>query len=207
MAGCALALVVAGYVIVGAEAITPVTRTSKSISHASYWKLVQGWLQSVVGTGSAYRGEIQAGSLLVLALLAWCLLRWASRTHRSLPGAPGGGGLEAPVVAAGLVVAYLFATPYILPWYDGLAFGMLALVTASAVDGFMVAHLLALSLAYLPARVEAQPADLEWLRTVVRPQIGWVLLALTVALAVWAWRAAERERTRPASEGPPPSAP
>ncbi|RVX46181.1 uncharacterized protein DUF2029 [Nonomuraea polychroma] len=215
MAACALALVVIGYVIVGAEAITPVTRTSKSISHASYWKLVQGWLQSIVGTGSAYRGEIQVGSLLVLALVAWCLLRWASRTHWTsrLHGTPrtdtlsGAGGLEAPVVAAGLVVAYLFATPYILPWYDGLAFGMLALVTASAVDGFMVAHLLALSLAYLPARVEAQPADLEWLRTVVRPQIGWVLLALTVALAVWAWRAAGRERTRPASGGPPPSVP
>lgn len=199
MAGCALALVVAGYAIVGAEAITPVTRTSKSISHASYWKLVQGWLQSIVGTGSAYRGEIQVGSLLVLALVAWCLLRWASRTHWA--------GGEAPVVAAGLVVAYLFATPYILPWYDGLAFGMLALVAASAVDGFMVAHLLALSLAYLPARVEAQPADLEWLRTVVRPQIAWVLLALTVALAVWAWRAAGRAHRRPASAGRRPSAP
>ncbi|TMR99456.1 DUF2029 domain-containing protein [Nonomuraea basaltis] len=209
MAACALALVVAGYAIIGSEAIAPVTRTSKSISHASFWKLVQGWLQSIVGTGSAYRGEIQVGSLLVLALVAWCLLRWAGRTHRSSGhhGVNGVRGLEAPVVAAGLVVAYLFATPYILPWYDGLAFGMLALVTASAVDGFVVVHLLALSLAYLPARVDGQPADLDWLRTVVRPQIAWVLLALTVALVVWAWRAAGRERRRPASAGRPPSAP
>ncbi|MBF8192107.1 polyprenol phosphomannose-dependent alpha 1,6 mannosyltransferase MptB, partial [Nonomuraea sp. K274] len=83
MAACALAVVVIGYAIAGPEAITPVTRTSKAISHASFWKLVQGWLQSIVGTGSAYRGEIQVGSLLVLALIAWSLLRLASRSRRT----------------------------------------------------------------------------------------------------------------------------
>ncbi|NRQ37477.1 polyprenol phosphomannose-dependent alpha 1,6 mannosyltransferase MptB [Nonomuraea sp. NN258] len=203
MAGCAVAVVVAGYAIVGTEAIEPLTRTSKAISHASFWKLVQGWLQDLVGVGSAYRGEIQIGSLLVLALVTWSLLRLATRTRQS--AAPGSSeGLSAPVVAAALAVAYVFATPYVLPWYDGLAFGMLALVGASAVDSFVVAHLLALSLAYLPARVEGQPEDLEWLRTVLRPQIGWVLLALTIALVVSAWRAGGRVRTRPASGAPRP---
>ncbi|MEV4014467.1 polyprenol phosphomannose-dependent alpha 1,6 mannosyltransferase MptB [Nonomuraea angiospora] len=309
MAACALTVVVIGYAIVGPEAIAPMTRTSKSISHASFWKLVQGWLQSIVGTGSAYRGEIQIGSLLVLALLAWSLLRLAFRSRQpDLPRTPtpsneatplppngpghhtttttgyqaanepsnatssaathpptcgpanaassevshhatsrvsnapwggpsndpgrgpsndpgrgpsndaesgtsngagrwsnrwtaphGNGGLEAPVVAAGLMVAYVFATPYILPWYDGLALGLLALVAASAVDRFVVAHLLVLSLAYLPARVDGQPEDLDWLREVVRPQLAWVLLALTVALVLWAWRTAIRERLPSAS--------
>ncbi len=218
MAGCAVAVVVAGYAIVGPEAIAPMTRTSKAISHASLWKLVQGWLQGIVGPGSAYRGEIQVGSLLLLALIAWSLLRLASRarwTSGSLPapprasgGLPGAGrGLDAPVVAAGLVVAYLFATPYILPWYDGLAFGMLALVTASALDSFVVAHLLVLSLAYLPARVDGVPGDLAWLSGELRPRLAWVLLALTVALVVWAWRAAGRARRPRASAARPPSAP
>ncbi len=199
MAACALAVVVIGYALVGPEAIAPMTRTSKSISHASFWKLVQGWLQSIVGTGSAYRGEIQIGSLLVLALLAWSLLRLASRSRQpGLPRTPTPSN-EAPVVAAGLMVAYVFATPYVLPWYDGLALGLLALVAASAVDGFVVAHLLVLSLAYLPARVEGQPEDLDWLREVVRPQLAWALLALTVALVVWAWRTAKRERLPSAS--------
>lgn len=206
MAGCALAVVVAGYAVAGTDAIAPVTRTSKAISHATIWKLVQGWLQSVVGTGTAYRGEIQVGSLLLLALLAWLLLRWAARTGWAWDiGQPAGAaGLGAPVVAAGLAVAYVFASPYVLPWYDGLAFGMLALVAGSAVDGFLVVHLLALSLAYLPARVDGQPADLGWLSGVVRPQTAWVLLALTTALAVWAWRAAGRAHTPPASAAPPP---
>ena len=109
------------------------------------------------------------------------------------------------MVSAVVVVAYLFATPYILPWYDGLALGVLALVGASALDRFVVVHLLVLSLAYLPARVVGPPTDLEWLRTVVRSQVvPWTLLALTAALAWWAWRAARRARRPPASTGPPP---
>jgi hypothetical protein len=215
MAGCAVVVVVVGYAIVGPEAIAPMTRTSKSISHASPWKLVQGWLQSIVGTGSAYRGEIQVGSLLLLALIAWALLRLAARRGLlggglpggGLPGGGHGGGLEAPVVAVGLVVAYLFATPYILPWYDGLAFALLALVAASALDTFVVVHLLVLSLAYLPARVEGVPVDLGWLSKVVRPQLAWVLLALTAALVVWAWRAAGHARRPRESAARPPSGP
>ncbi|MEV4370666.1 polyprenol phosphomannose-dependent alpha 1,6 mannosyltransferase MptB [Nonomuraea sp. NPDC049637] len=204
MAAAALAVVVVGYAVVGPEAITPVTTTSKAISHASFWKLVQGWLWALVGPGRAYRGEIQVGALAVLALVAWSLLRLASRRSAALQGPGASAGLEAPVVAAALVVAYLFATPYILPWYDGLAFGMLALVGASAVDGFMVAHLLVLSLAYLPARVDGQPPGVEWLSGVLRPQIGWALLALTVLLVVWAWRAGGPVRRPRASAAPPP---
>ena len=334
MAGIALAVVAVGYAIVGPAALEPVTRTSKSVSNASFWKLVQGWLQSLVGTGSAYRGEIQIGSLLVLALVAWCLFRLTSHrlpltTRLFTPGPPrsaaaeplpgdlerspgdperlpgdlerppsdlerspgdperppgdpgrlpgggehppsggrqaptaatggssaadagrvrlvsaaklpdpstagrpdpagrpagessvhgqvgpegggkhvggGGGGDEATVVALVLVVAYLFASPYVLPWYDGLAFGLLALVAASTVDRFMVVHLIVLSLAYLPARVAGQPPELEWLRTVVRGEFApWALLALTAALVVWTWRAAGRVRTRPESGAPRP---
>ncbi|WP_156325294.1 hypothetical protein [Nonomuraea sp. SBT364] len=194
VAGAALAVVVAGYVLVGAEAVGPVTRTSKSISHASPWKLVQGWLQSIVGTGSAYRGEIQIGSLLLLAFIAWSLFRLTA--DRAPQGQGKLVGESAVVVALVLVVAYLFASPYVLPWYDGLAFGLLGLVAASTLDRFLVVHLLVLSLAYLPARVAGQPDDLAWLRTVVRGQVTpWVLLALTSALLWWAWRAARPLRT------------
>ncbi|MFI6297682.1 polyprenol phosphomannose-dependent alpha 1,6 mannosyltransferase MptB [Nonomuraea sp. NPDC050790] len=191
MAGVALAVVVAGYALAGLAALEPVTRTSKAISHASYWKPFQAMLQAVVGEGSAYRGEIQVASLLVLGLLAWALFR-------ALPGR------DAPAVAAVLSVAYVFATPYILPWYDGLAFAMVAMAGASLADRLLAGHLVILSLAYLPARIEMQPADLEWLRTVVRQQVApWALLALTLALAGWAWTTAARARTRPRTAAPP----
>ncbi|MGR6924361.1 hypothetical protein ACU635_59745 [[Actinomadura] parvosata] len=39
------------------------------------------------------------------------------------------------------MTAYLSATPYILPWYDGLALGLLARVAASTLDMFVVVHL------------------------------------------------------------------
>lgn len=202
MAGVALAVVVAGYAVAGPDSVGPVTRTSKAISHASYWKLAQGWLQALVGEGSAYRGEIQAGSLVVLALVAWSLLRLARRTYGELP---------AEVVAAALVTAYVFATPYVLPWYDGMAFGLVALAGpyafGAALDRFLTAHLLVLSLAYLPARVDVLPPDLGWLMTVVRPQVvPPALLALTAALAGWALlraRAAGPVRTPPAPAAPP----
>ncbi len=212
-AGVALAVVAAGYAAAGLDALAPVARTSKSISNASFWKLVQGWLQSVVGMGHAYRSEIQVGSLLLLALIAWALFRAIPRSLLTASPAPGRGwfsvkgegGQAAVAVAAVMVVAYLFASPYVLPWYDGLAFGVLALAAASALDRFMVAHLLVLSLAYLPARVAGQPPELGWLTTVVRSQVvPWLLLALTAALLWWAWRAAERVRTTPASGAPPP---
>lgn len=192
MAGVAVAVVVAGYALAGPQALAPVTRTSKAVSWASYWKLVQGWLQTIFGSG-AYRTEMQVGALVVLALLAWAMFRALGRQA------------DAPVVSAVLMVAYLFATPYILPWYDGFAFALLAMVAVSRVDVFAAAHLLVLSLAYLPARQEAQPADLGWLVTVVRAQlVPWALLGLTVGLGWWAWRAGARARRRPVPAAPRP---
>lgn len=186
VAAVALAVAALGYLWAGTHAFDQVSRAGKAISHASSWKLVQGWLQAVIGEGSAYRGEIQVGAVVVMALLAWALFR--------LQPPPA----DAARVAAVLVVAYVFATPYILPWYDGLAFALVAMVAASRADLFLTGHLTLLSLAYLPARVDGQPADLEWLRTVVRQQVvPWSLLALTAGLAWWAWRAAARARTRP----------
>jgi hypothetical protein len=101
--------------------------------------------------------------------------------------------LAAAGVAAIVVTAWLFAAPYALPWYDGLAFALLALLPATPLDGFLAARLSLLSLAYLPAREAGRPADLDWLLTVVRAQIvPWALLALTAALAWWAWHASRR---------------
>lgn len=196
VAGLAALTVVAAYLPAGPYALDQVVNASKSVSLATPWALVKKALQAVFGSG-AYHAWIQAGSLLLLATLAVLLLRGRPRAGR-----------EGPPVALAVAVAWLFATPYSLPWYDGLGFALLALVAWPGLEAFLVARLAVLSLAYLPARQADQPDDLGWLVTVVRQQVApWILLALTIALLWWAARSARPARTRPAPAAPRPSGP
>ncbi|MCT9931739.1 polyprenol phosphomannose-dependent alpha 1,6 mannosyltransferase MptB [Planotetraspora sp. A-T 1434] len=223
VAGSATLTVLVAYWLAGPHALNQVLNASKSVSLATPWKLVKEAAQLLAGPGS-YHAWIQVGSLLLLATLAFLLLRalragtlGAPTTLDSAPTAPTARtaptaaavdaqpalddptALDAPRVALAFAVAWLFATPYALPWYDGLAFALLALVPWPALDGFMVARLAALSLAYLPARQYDQPSGMEWLVSVVRSQVvPWFLLALTIGLAWWAARAGARARRRPA---------
>ena len=215
VAGAATVTAVTGYLLAGPRSLDQVLHASKSISWATPWHLVQHGLQVVFGEG-AYRVWIQAASLLLLTLLAAALLRVLREPYAAsggrldamgAPRPPGGsaGPGEALWVAVAVVVAWLFATPYALPWYDGLAFALLATVPATALDGFVVARMAVLSLAYLPARQKDQPPDLAWLVTVWRGQVvPWVLVALTAALLWWALRAGARGSTRRGSAAPRP---
>jgi hypothetical protein len=107
----------------------------------------------------------------------------------------------APVTAAQLTVlagascfvlgfAWLVAWPYVLPWYDGLGWALLALLPWAplpwaALDWLMLARTAALAFGYLPARGIALPPDLGWLRSVVRTGVTpVVLLAVTVVLVL-----------------------
>ncbi|WP_245966681.1 polyprenol phosphomannose-dependent alpha 1,6 mannosyltransferase MptB [Sphaerisporangium album] len=216
VAGSATVTVLVAYVLAGRHSLDQVLHASKSLSLATPWRLLQYGLQAVVGKGSAYRGWIQAGSLLLLAILAVTLSRvllsrglpisgtsprgasspeTSSGVWASVVG-PWGEREEAARVAVAVVAAWLVATPYALPWYDGLGFALLAMITATPLDGFMTARLAVLSLAYVPARQKLLPDDLQWLVTVWRGQVvPWLLLTLTAALVWWAVRAARRART------------
>ncbi len=199
IAGAATLTVVVAYWLAGPHALDQVLNASKTVSFATPWKLGQKALQALIGSG-AYRAWIQAGSLVLMAVLAWLLLRRGADADGQV-GADGqvdaDGKADAAQVAVAFVVAWLFATPYALPWYDGLALALLAMVPASTLDWFVVARMAALSMAYLPARQRDQPSDLGWLVTVVRAQVvPWLLLALTAGLVWWAARAGARARTR-----------
>ena len=125
----------------------------------------------------------------------------------------------APVTAAQLTVlagtscfvlgfAWLVAWPYVLPWYDGLGWALLALLPWAplpwaALDWLLLARTAALAFGYLPARGIALPAGLGWLRSVVRTGVTpAALLAVTVILVLLLWphrprwlpRAARRAR-------------
>ena len=90
--------------------------------------------------------------------------------------------------ALAFTLAWLFAWPYVLPWYDALAWALLPLVAWSWVDWLVLARTAALAFGYLPAiahPVERLPAGLGWLQSVVRTGVTpAILAALTVALMV-----------------------
>jgi hypothetical protein len=195
VAGTATATVLVIYGLAGSHVLDQVGAASKKVSLATPWQLAKGGLQTLFGPG-AYSTWIQIGSLLLLAGLAWLILR---ALPEAMPEA------TAPAVAAVMVVAWLFAAPYALPWYDGLAFALLAMASWPVLEGFMVARVTILSLGYLPAREALRPEDLLWLKTLLRERVvPWSLLALTLALAWWAVSAGARARRPSASAAPPP---
>jgi hypothetical protein len=119
-----------------------------------------------------------------------------------------------PVTAAQLTVlagascfvfgfAWLAAWPYVLPWYDGLGWALLALLPWAplpwaALDWLMLARTAALAFGYLPARGIALPSGLGWLRSVVRTGVTPVaLLAVTVVLLLLLRRSGGRSDVSP----------
>ena len=89
-----------------------------------------------------------------------------------------------------LVLAWLFAWPYVLPWYDAFGWALLALVplaSGGAVEALcwlLLARTAALGFGYLPARQAdvTLPAGLGWLQPVIRHGVTPAVLA---AATVW----------------------
>jgi len=138
------------------------------------------WLR---GERSELRGRLAAGA------------RRASRRGEAVAasnprteGGSGGCGFHPPEnTVLALVVAWLFAWPYVLPWYDAFGWAFLALVPASGLDWLMLARTAALGLAYLPARTAdvTLPHGLHWVQPVFRNGVApVVLLCATVWLVV-----------------------
>jgi hypothetical protein len=114
--------------------------------------------------------------------------------------ADGPAGL-ALVCAFALTFGWLMAWPYVLPWYDGLGWALLALLPLSALplsalprpgrtaclvvalDWLMLARTTALGFGYLPARGLTMPSGLAWLRPVFRNAVSpLALLTILVIL-------------------------
>lgn len=192
LAGSAGLVALIAYLLAGAHAFDQVRRAANSVSLASPWHL----LDAAMGVNQ-HRIVIRIGTLVLLAALVWLLVRALPRAPEALPQAPralprASGARDEVRVAAALVLAWLFAASYALPWYDGLGWAVLALLPWSRFDWVLLAHTAGLSLAYLPARdpkLIGLPDDLSWLVTTVRPQIiPWLLTAVLGWLVVTALR-------------------
>ena len=122
--------------------------------------------------------QVQAGAVALAVVLAVLLIR----------GLAPRGGYAAVTFA--LVLAWLFAWPYVLPWYDAFGWALLALVplaSGGAVEALcwlLLARTAALGFGYLPARQAdvTLPAGLGWLQPVIRHGVTPAVLA---AATVW----------------------
>ncbi len=208
----------ASLVIWGTSSLGPALRAGSYVSIGSPWRAVRSVLRLVIGEGAAEDAVKGAAVVLAVALLALLLRSISAAGPGAWPAIPGlagtgdragaagtGAGNRAGTGAAGtgaagfaacavfaVVLAWLLAWPYVLPWYDGLGWALLALLPASGLDWLMLARTTALALGYLPARGIVLPGGLRWLETVIRTALTpAVLLAVTVALVVMLrpWRA------------------
>jgi hypothetical protein len=103
-----------------------------------------------------------------------------------------------------LSLAWLLAWPYVLPWYDGLAWALLPLVAASSLDWLLLARTAALGFGYLPARAAGVviPPGLGWLQSVVRTGVTPAILAIVIV-----WLIVSLRRPGRAGTGEPPAPP
>ena len=107
--------------------------------------------------------------------------------------------------ALALVLAWLLAWPYVLPWYDALAWALLRLVAASGLDWLLLARTSALAFGYLPARVAGvvMPGGLDWLRSVVRTGVTPAVLAIVLVWVVVSMRRGRASSSRPGGRSGP----
>jgi hypothetical protein len=91
---------------------------------------------------------------------------------------------RAAAVTAAFAVGWLLTTPYVLPWYDALAWAPLALVTASVLDRVLLVHTTVLALALLPGRTVPLPAAADPVHRVVHSGLSPAALALLAVVTV-----------------------
>ena len=91
------------------------SQASDMVSIGSPWRVIRTIIHLAV-TGTAATDIVKAGAVALAVVLAVLLIR----------GLAPCGGYAAVTFA--LVLAWLFAWPYVLPWYDAFGWALLALV-------------------------------------------------------------------------------
>jgi len=204
--GAGFAVTAGAAVAIGGSAmLQQSSRASDMVSIGSPWRVIRTIIQLVV-KGAPATDIVKFGAIALAVVLAVLIIRGLPGI---LPGrdpdagALGGPGYAVAGVAFALVLAWLFAWPYVLPWYDALGWALLPLipmVSVPVVDGIgwlLLARTAALGFGYLPARVKdaTMPRGLTWLQPVIRQGVApAVLAAATVWLVVLMARSGRRRR-------------
>jgi hypothetical protein len=155
-AGAALVLV-PGYLIAGRPALSDLlSRSSNLVTFDSFWRL----FYAPFGYSSEPAGLEQIAVVACLAMAA--LLAWR------LP--PGPRGLPAIRPAMALTLAWLLMWPLQRPWYDAIAFCLLAVFPATRLDWVMLIRAVPAALAVATGAGgggRGHPAWLEWLASFI----------------------------------------
>jgi hypothetical protein len=189
----------------GSAMLRQSSQASDMVSIGSPWRVIRSVIHLAVG-GTAATDIVKSGAIALTVILAVLLIR-------GIPGILAGPGERAfgPAaagVAFALVLGWLFAWPYVLPWYDALGWALLPLipvVSAPVADGLgwlLLARTASLGFGYLPARATGvtMPPGLTWLQSVIRHGVTpAILAAATLWLVVLMVRSGRR---RPSPGGP-----
>ena len=205
--GAGFAVTAGAAVAIGGSAMLgQSSRASDMVSIGSPWRVIRTIIHFAVA-GTAATDIVKVGAIVLMVVLAVLIIR--GLLIRGRPIAVGG------TVAFALALAWLFAWPYVLPWYDALAWALLPLVPlvpGPAVAGLgwlLLARTAALGFGYLPARQTdaTLPSGLAWLQPVVRHGITpAVLAAATAWLVVLMVRSGRGRAERRLPVAPPPEA-
>jgi len=176
--------------LIGRAGIARSLRASGMVSVGSPWRVVRTVLHYTVLSEPSADDVVRLLAMLLMGCLAVLLLA-------RLPRDGGAAAARAPFA---LVLAWLVAWPYVLPWYDALAWALLPLLPASGLDWLLLARTAALAFGYLPARSAGItiPGGLSWMEPVIRSALTPAVLAAVAVLLVMFTR-------RPAAESVPPS--
>ncbi|MFN2606986.1 MAG: hypothetical protein ABR511_03675 [Acidimicrobiales bacterium] len=154
------ATVAIGYAVAGGRvAVAPVVAMGGALSRASVWSLL-------AHLDPALSAPVVAA--LIVAVVVAALLARAS-------GAP------LPLVGGGVLVVYLLAAPYVLPWYPAWALPVLAPGWRSRPSVLAAAASLGLAVSYVGAP-RLRSADL---RLLVHPIYAWAMPLALVAGLGW----------------------
>ncbi|HRA45937.1 MAG TPA: hypothetical protein PKX29_12670, partial [Phycicoccus sp.] len=161
----------------GPHVYDQLARARSSVSLASPWRLLLGWLGEPLGGGTT-RSLISVGAMVLAIVLAAIILRRVRAVDRNPATA-------VLVTTAALATAYSLSAPYTLPWYDLLAWSALPAVAPGVLDGVLLARLGIMAAAYVPGRVLGMTPEVETVTLGFRKEVApWLQLVLWIA-AMW----------------------
>jgi hypothetical protein len=180
LGACAVALPL---LIATPGVFTQLRHASRFTTPAAPWRVIASLLQPALGYTTARSVVYAVAGLAGLALVALLL-------RRGLPPAADSIGGRAAAAAGAVTIGWLLTTPYVLPWYDAVGWGFLALAGASFLDRVLVVHTTVLVLAFLPGREVPLTEAAKLANRVVHS--GLSPAALAVLIVVTAYLAARR---------------